>query len=268
MVGILVLRRWALVVLASCTGLLASSCRNSDISESEALSQSPLGQAKRSVEEIIGSIKAFSKIATERAASNSATIPASRLKMADFISELKEASAKKSFDEVLRLSKGSWQEIWSDEQNPLPPSQRILKPKVYQVLRSDGIGFNFGVREIALPNGAKIIATSAIQLQVEAQEELGRTKVTFLKTFSKQGDLSEEASLAALAEGLLDGSRVNGNAGGFKQDEERRFPRGPVGAEGTLETIYIDENFRISQGPNPYSKVVDTFILVKTDIPQ
>jgi len=222
--------------------------------------------SKRTTEEIIDSIKAFSKMATERALNNSATIPASRLRMSDFISELKDVAPKKTFEESLVLSQGSWQEIWSDAQNPLPPGQRILKPRVYQVVRDDGIGFNFGIREILLPNGAKIIATSAIQIELEAQKELGETKVTFLKTFSKQGDLSEEPSLAELAQGLWDGSRVNEND--FKQDEDRRFPRGPVGAVGSLETIYVDENFRIVQGPNPFSKVVDTFVLVKTDIPQ
>ncbi len=268
MLGILFLRKLSFLLLASLAGFLAISCRNSDISESEALSQRPLGRTQRSVEDIIGSIKAFSKVATERAASNSATIPASRLRMADFISELKEASPKKPFEEELRLSQGSWRQIWSDDQNPIPPGQKIIKSKVYQVIRSDGFGFNFGIRAITLPNGAEIIATSAIQLHLEAERQLGLLKVTFLKTFSKQGDLSEEPSLAELAQGLLDGTRVNDNANGFKQDEERRFPRGPVGAVGTLETIYIDETFRIAQGPNPYSKVVDTFILVKSDVPQ
>lgn len=262
------MRRLSFLLLATLISSLVSSCRNSDVSESESISQRPIGRAKRSVEEIIGSIKAFSKVATERAASNSATIPASRRRMADFISELKEATTKKPFDEELRLSQGSWQQIWSDAQNPIPPGQSFLMTKVYQVIRSDGFGFNFGIRTITLPNGAEMIATSAILLQLQAERELGLVKVTFLKTFSKQGDLSEEPSLAELAQGLLDGARVNGNVNGFKQDVERRFPRGPVGAVGTLDTIYIDENFRIAQGPNPYSKVVDTFILVKIDIPQ
>lgn len=235
---------------------------------SEAKNVRGTGSSVRPLEEILSSIIAFSKIATERANSNSQSIPGSRLKMAEFIKELKEVAPKKSYEETLRLTLGSWQEIWSDEQNPLPPGQKILRPNVYQVLREDGVGFNFGVRSISLPNGAQILATSVIQLAFEAAPESVETKVTFLKTFSKAGGLESESSLAALAEGLLDGSRVNDRPNGYKQDEERRFPRGPVGATGTLETVYIDENLRIVQGPNPFSKVVDTFILVRNDSPE
>ena len=261
------LRSWMLLPSILITFYSIGCSTNRDLGSDE-FSNRTTRVAKRSVEEILSSIKAFSKVATERANSSSTSIPASRLKMAEFLSELKAVAPKKTNDETLRLSLGSWQEIWSDEQNPTPPGQKILKPNVYQVLREDGVGFNFGMRSISLPNGAQIVATSVIQLAFESVPESGNTKVTFLKTFSKVGGLETESSLAALAQGLLDGSRVNSTPTGYKQDEERRFPRGPIGAVGTLETVYIDEDIRIVQGPNPFSNVVDTFVLVRTDIPQ
>lgn len=256
-----------IVVLAlSLTSIFFLSCSTRNNLNSEALSGKQ-ARSKRSPEAIIASIKALAKSATERAQKDGGvSIPASRLKFAEFISDLKEASPKKPFEETLRLKVGSWQEIWSDEQNPTPPNQKILKPQVYQVIREDGVGFNFGVRSIAIPNGPTVLGTAGIQLKTEALPESEEVKVTFIKTFSKKGDLSQEASFTELAQGLLDGSRIN--AEDFKIEEERKFPRGPVGAVGFLKTVYIDDNFRIDQGPNPFSKVVDTFILVRTDRPQ
>ena len=98
-----------IVVLAlSLTSIFSLSCSNRYNLDSAALSGKHSSRSKRSPEEIIASIKALAKSATERAQKDGGvSIPASRIKFAEFISELKEASPKKPFEEILRLKVGS-----------------------------------------------------------------------------------------------------------------------------------------------------------------
>ena len=215
-----------------------------------------LVQAER-VAELKASIISFSKLATELASEDETKIPGLRLYMSSLIEQLKKVAPAKSFDERKQLSLGAWQEVWSDARNPNPPGQKILRPNVFQVLYSDGVGFNFGVRSIALPSGEVVIATSVIELSFEKDAVKDELNVTFQKTFTKAGDLSKE-SIAQLAQDIKDGKRAD-----VVQDPERRFPRGPVGAKGPLDLVYVDDEIRISQGANPYSKVVDTFVLIR-----
>ena len=196
-------------------------------------------------------ILALSKVATERRMEDELSIPKSRLRMAGLISDLQQLAPSMTFAKKLEMSAGVWQEVWSDEQNPLPPGFKILRPQVFQVVLPDGVGFNIGVR--SAPFG---IATAFIKLQATADLEKERTNVEFLKTYSKPGDLTSEKSLAELVQGILDGSRTD-----VTVLPDSPFPRGPIGAKGTLETVYVDEDLRIVRGPNVYNNVVDTFVL-------
>jgi hypothetical protein len=223
------------------------------------------GSAARKMErlkELKSSILAFSKVATDRANEDELTIPASRLYMASLIQDLKKIAPAASFAEKQKLSIGAWQEVWSDARNPNPPGQKILRPNVFQVLFEDGKGFNFGVRSITLPTGAEVIATSVIELSFEKDATKEQLNVTFEKTYTKPGNLSAEASILDLAKSVKEGTRPDVGA-----DPERRFPRGPVGAKGPLELVYVDEEIRISQGANVFSGVVDTFVLTRVEDP-
>jgi hypothetical protein len=196
-------------------------------------------------------IFAFSKLATERRMEDELSIPKSRLRMATLISDLQQLAPSMTFAKKLEMTVGVWQEVWSDEQNPLPPGFKILRPQVFQVVRPDGVGFNIGVR--SAPFG---IGTAFIKLEASADLEKERTNVVFLKTYSKPGDLTSEKSLAELVQGILDESRPD-----VTVLPDSPFPRGPVGAKGTLETVYVDDDIRIVRGPNVYNNVVDTFVL-------
>ena len=246
---------------------LTSACGQSAVSQQlQSPDFSAKGSAKRKterLEELKSSIFAFSKLATERANADELSIPGSRLYMASLIKDLNQVAPAVTFAEKQKLSVGAWQEVWSDARNPSPPGQKILRPNVFQVLFEDGKGFNFGVRSIKLPTGAEVIATSVIELSFEKDSKKDQLNVTFDKTYTKQGDLSSEASILDLAKGVKEGTRADVVA-----DPERRFPRGPVGAKGPLELVYVDEEIRISQGANPFSGVVDTFVLKRLEEPK
>ena len=49
----------------------------------------------------------------------------------------------------------------------------------------------------------------------------------------------------------------------FKATRFSKYPRGPVGAEGFINTIYVDDELRIDYGYNEADKVVDMFVLVR-----
>lgn len=253
------MRRNALVSIAALSLVAAACSRESTSAPRSSASDSPFSveaSAKRRdarVKELKGSILAFAKIATDRRQADEGSVAASRLYMSSLITDLREVAPAMAFEAKLGKTVGVWQEVWSDEQNPLPPGFQILRPNVFQIVRADGIGFNIGVR--STPGG---VGTAIIQLEATADLKKERTDVVFTKTFFKPGDLSSEASLSALGQGLVDGTRPDVAA-----LPESRFPRGPVGARGTLETVYVDDEMRISQGPNAFSGVVDTFVLVR-----
>jgi hypothetical protein len=244
------------VVLASAA--FSVSCgKNKSTSTTDSMNRLPLSAeeyAQAKVQKISAAkdtIIAFAKLATERRMESELSIPQSRLRMAGLISDLQQLAPSMTFEKKLEMSKGVWQEVWSDEQNPLPPGFKILRPQVFQVVLPDGVGFNIGVR--SAPFG---IATAFIKLQATADLEKERTNVEFLKTYSKPGDLASEKSLSELVAGILDGSRTD-----VTVLPDSPFPRGPIGAKGTLETVYVDEDIRIVRGPNVYNNVVDTFVL-------
>lgn len=210
---------------------------------------------KERLKEAKDAILAFATVATERRMESEVTIPKSRLRMAELIRNLQKLAPSSTFEQRFQKTIGVWQEVWSDEQNPLPPGFKILRPQVFQVIRADGIGFNIGVR--ATPFG---IGTAFIKLRASADAEKQRTNVEFLKTYSKVGDLATEPSLPALVQDILDNTRAD-----ITELPDSPFPRGPIGAKGTLDTVYVDDELRIVRGPNSYSDVVDTFILKRIE---
>ncbi len=167
------------------------------------------------------------------------------------------------FTEKAELTIGSWREIWSSEENPTPPTLKQVKGQVYQIIREDGIGFNIGVRSLELPNSRPLLLTAFIKLAASFDGETELTNVEFLKTYRKQGDLSTEVSLADLVDGILSGTRPD-----VEEQPEERFPNGPVGAKGSIRTVYVDEDIRIGAAPNAFQpEVTDYFVLQRQDVP-
>ena len=177
------------------------------------------------------------------------------------------------FATAQQLTVGSWREVWASEENDevLPGFIQPTPGQVYQVIKEDGVGFNIGVNRVGFgPVGAN--GTFFIELTTQSDFENELTLVEFINTYQKLGTIDNEPSLAALVGGILDGSRVRNGLFGrgdiFQGDQSRTFPNGPIGAKGTLKTIYIDADLRIVEGPNAFQpEVTDYFVLVRQDTP-
>lgn len=157
-------------------------------------------------------------------------------------------------EDLVKLSPGSWQQIWSDEMMMDPPNapQRDLT-QVYQVVNIGGWGFNFGVR--SLPNGQRI----TFGLGVEASVNGNQQTTEIVKAYMRSGDLLLGENLGNIAEQIH-----NGTSKDFQERNAGRFPNGPIGARGILTIHFIDEDLKIGTAPNVYTGRVELFVMQRT----
>lgn len=171
------------------------------------------------------------------------------------VQRLKAVAPPVTEDRIVQFSPGGWQQIWSDEQNMDPPGapERDLR-QIYQVVNGAGWGFNFGLRELA--DGQFV--TFALQVVASVSCDLQTTEIT--KAFSNSRRLENDEDLIQLSQAIYQGNSdfVERNAG--------RFPRGPIGAKGVLQLLFIDEELKIGTSPNVYNGKIEMFVMERTSV--
>lgn len=178
-----------------------------------------------------------------------------RAQLEGFVQRLKAVAPPVTEERIVQFSPGGWQQIWSDEQNMDPPGapKRDLR-QIYQVVNGAGWGFNFGLRELA-PNQ---YTTFALQVVASVSGDLQTTEIT--KAFSNSRRLENGEDLIQLSNSIYAGNSefVERNAG--------RFPRGPIGAKGVLQLLFIDEELKIGTSPNVYNGKIEMFVMERTSM--
>ncbi|MDB2447262.1 PAP/fibrillin family protein [bacterium] len=151
---------------------------------------------------------------------------------------------------------GVWKQLWTDDLDDLRANnafQKTDKLRTYQVVFDNGIFYNltevktlFG-RFSGFLRGVYEVNGDDLQLE-------------FTKIRLKRGNLGEENELKYLTRDFEIGKVKNTFKIPFASD---KYPNGPVGAKGTIRTIYIDKDLRIDIGSNDADGVEDLFILQK-----
>lgn len=164
-----------------------------------------------------------------------------------------------SADESLERKIGSWKQLWTDDADDLRANnffQTVDRDQTYQIVFEGGVFYNLTV--IRTPFGR----LSGFLRGVYSPDSIDQKTLNleFTKLSLRRRGLSREGDqLLTLTQDLEDG--LIGSFGlPFGTD---RFPRGPVGAKGTIKTVYIDEYLRIDIGQNKADGVDDLFVLIK-----
>lgn len=137
---------------------------------------------------------------------------------------------------VLLLA-GAWREIWTDQPYPMNGVSSMDYRQIYQVVSPWGHYWNLSDSKLFgfIPTTGALrgkYALNGTQIEVEF------TTVGF-----RFGHLDKNADLVELAQNLeAKKVGVTGIPGGGMA------PRGPVGIQGSLETLYVDEDLRIDIG--------------------
>jgi hypothetical protein len=162
-----------------------------------------------------------------------------------------------SFEDKNVLKVGAWQQLWTDDADDLRGNnafQTVDRSKTFQVVFDDGVFFN--VSEIQTPLGR---FTGFLKGSYEAQDPTFVLEFVDLKV--KRGNTPQQGeSLFNFVE-----SAKNGTLSGlFGLPGNQRYPNGPIGARGDINTVYIDDTLRIDKGQNFADGVIDLFVLVRT----
>lgn len=153
--------------------------------------------------------------------------------------------------EKVARSTGVWQNVWNDL-----PTIKAFADSIYQVVTPKG--FYYNISKFPVRGDASVVATGLLRGRYEPNDN-GEIDIFFMKNVTAPGFPRPGTPLAPLAElaetGLLDpqSARLTGS-----EPFEREL------ASGQLETVYIDESFRIIRGdhvgPIP---AVTLFVLVR-----
>lgn len=153
-------------------------------------------------------------------------------------------------EDVANFGGGSWQQIWSDENNPEPPGFTRVWPQIFQVVTPFGYGYNFGVR--IAPNGAAITFILRVKVAVDGTN----ANVEITDAFSRLGQLQSGEDLYSLALAIEAGA-----APGVEKRDLGKFPRGPIGAKGIFQTVFVDDTLKLGIADNTYTGIPEFYVL-------
>jgi hypothetical protein len=135
----------------------------------------------------------------------------------------------------LPLVQGAWRQLWSDYPYPMTPLIKMDPTQIYQVVDADGHYWNIGDQRAigflgmtGLLRGAFVANGTRIDLK-------------FTNLGFRLGRLGRNENLVNLADSIETGER-------FYFPLTGQAPQGPVGIEGTLETVYVDADLRVEIG--------------------
>ena len=155
----------------------------------------------------------------------------------------------------LKALEGSWLQVWGDDVEPEPPGGSIQYKQTYQVISSKGYFYNLSDIKFG-PFTVKGILRGKYE---DKGEYLG---IEFTRVGVQLGGLNKNRNLVEYVEAIEAGNeRLIGQPGGGQA------PNGPVGQQGRLKNLYIDDNFRVSTGFNLRDSKQDIFVLVRTEKP-
>ena len=164
-------------------------------------------------------------------------LPQVRAQLDPLVQRLRAHFGTKPATEKLKLVKGAWREIWTDQPYPMNSFVSMDYKQIYQVVSDQGYYWNLGddkligfigatgaLRGKYVPNGSKI-------------------ELEFTKSGFRFGRLAAGTDLVKLATDIEQGrTSILGIPGGGKA------PNGPIGIKGSLETLYVDGDLRIDVG--------------------
>ena len=150
----------------------------------------------------------------------------------------------------LPLLEGAWKEIFSDDVEPEPPGFGTDRDSVYQVVTKDGYFYNL--------SNLKGIITVAGVLRGEYKPAGDFLNIKFTKVSVRLQKLDSKTELFPFVQDL-----ESGKLGSIVPPGNNKAPNGPVGAEGNIRNIYIDQDFRIATGENFADGIKDLFVLDK-----
>lgn len=164
-------------------------------------------------------------------------LPQVRAQLDPLVQKLATHFGRKPASEKLKLVKGAWREIWTDQPYPMMWFRQMDYKQIYQVVSDTGYYWNLGddsligfigttgaLRGKFVPNGTKI-------------------ELEFTKTGFRFGKLAKGQDLVKLATDIEQGrTSILSIPGGGKA------PNGPIGIKGSLETVYVDGDMRIDIG--------------------
>ena len=182
-------------------------------------------------------------ISDENAFNDKATATKTRAQLNVLVEELIKAYPATSAADQLPALEGSWKQLWSDDfdgesdyGNPIQPD----KSTVFQYISKDGWFYNIANAKTPLP-----FAKPLTLLRGEYIVNSNDLTIEFTKVSARLGGLKASESVETVVEGVEAGKVFTiGAPGGGK------YPKGPVGARGTLRNIYLDKDFRLSTGEN------------------
>jgi hypothetical protein len=164
-------------------------------------------------------------------------LPQVRAQLDPLVAKLARHYGQRSATEKLRLVSGAWREIWTDQPFPMLWFRKMDYKQIYQVVSPNGHYWNLGddsllgflgttgaLRGKYAPNGTKI-------------------ELEFTRTGFRFGKLGKGQDLVKLASDIERGATsIISIPGGGKA------PNGPIGIQGSLETVYVDADMRIDIG--------------------
>ena len=178
-----------------------------------------------------------------------------RAQLDPLVDELAELS-KAGFEEKNALKVGAWQQLWTDDADDLRANnafQSVDRTKTFQVVFDDGVFYN--ISEIQTPLGR---FTGLLEGSYVADEP--RFILEFVDLKIRRGNTPAN-SLFDFAKAAKDGTL----RGLFDLPGNQRYPNGPIGARGDIDTVYIDDTLRIDKGQNFADGVIDLFVLTRTN---
>jgi hypothetical protein len=172
-----------------------------------------------------------------------------RTQLAPLVEEI-VAATNQSPDERIQGKFGTWQQLWTDDADDTRPNNfftQIDRSRTFQIVDPKGFFYNVSEMETAL--NVRLTAF----LRGEYQKQGDGIKIKFTNLDIKVLGVKDPARVAQLLEAKKEKF--------FPATRFAKYPKGPVGAEGYIDTVYVDSDLRIDYGYNAADKIVDMFIL-------
>lgn len=161
-----------------------------------------------------------------------------RSKLLNLIDELKVVTNYPEIQTSYPVDKveGAWRQLWTDQEYPIPKFLKLDPNRIFQVVSKDGFYWNlsdiwaFGV----------IPLTGCLRGKYEKIYGSPAVKVEFTKNGSRlftlpSGNIIEFMNLVETGKKWI--LSLSGKA-----------PKGPIGIQGILTSIYVDDEIRIDGG--------------------
>ena len=175
-----------------------------------------------------------------------------RAELEPLVRELMSRTSQ-TVEERIEGKYGTWQQLWTDDADDTRPNNfftRIDRTRTFQVVDPKGFFYNVSEMETA------INLRLTVFLRGEYKREGDGLGIKFTNLDIKVLGVNDVTDITYKLE--------NKQEKFFPATKFSQYPsRGPVGAEGFINTVYVDDDLRIDFGYNKGDMVTDMFILKK-----